>query len=166
MKRIITILGTLLTVIVLMSGSAVAQPTWHYAVDVADSEDCTNPDWALGAPNPYDAALGTNGLDPKLGWMLLDLGSGNEMGASQDFTVYASSSVLEYYRLYIWTGEAKDPLYPEDGWLRDDTQDYGFTTPSTPGMEWRYFHFVGISGICDPGDPYYGADIDAVGWYG
>jgi hypothetical protein len=86
------------------------------------------------------------------------------MGPNQDFTVYASSSVLEYYRLYIWTGQGIDSWYPEEGWLRDDTQDYDFTTPSTSGKEWRYFKFVGISGVCDPADPVYGADIDAVGW--
>jgi hypothetical protein len=163
MRRLITILGILVTVTIIISGSAVAQ-VWHYAVAVTDYYDCLNPDYALYAPNGQHAALGVDTPYQKLGWIILDLGEDNEMGRNQDFTVFASSAVLEYYRVYISVGTTE--WEPEEGWFGNDSEDHDFTTPGTPNREWRYIKLVGISGICDPGDPDYGPDIDAVGWYG
>jgi hypothetical protein len=162
MRKAIMFLGIILiATVILLSGSAVAQ-TWHFAVSIYDYEYVTDRFDILGPPNGEEAHLGQNPLT--LGWIIVDLGEDNEMGRDQDFTVFASSPVLEYYRVYISSDTFE--WVPEDGWFGNDSEDHDFTTPGTTGGSWRYIKLVGISGICDPPDPVFGPDIDAVGWYG
>jgi hypothetical protein len=159
MRKAIMILGTILiAAVIIISGSAVA--TWVYAhwIDEDDTPDIN----FIDALDGDQAALGQTGPPLVLGWVILDLGSGNEMGRNQDFMVFANSPVLEFYRVYISVGSTE--WVPEDGWFGNDSEDHDFTTPGTSGGSWRYIKLVGISGICDPGDPEYGPDIDAVGW--
>lgn len=162
MKRSIAILGTILiTVVILISGSAVAP--WHHAVGIYHYENVSDRFNILGAPNGTYASLGFDGPPPELGVIVLDLGSGNEMGPSQDFTVFADTAVEEDYSAAVAESPEDDGVWVGDG---EDTQDFNFTTPSTPGMEWRYIILIGTSGVTafSGGDYYYGPDIDAVGW--
>ena len=157
MKKLITILGILLTVTILISGSAVA--TYVYAI-AQTNDDCTNPNNALGPPNGTYATIGR---DPDiLGWILLDLGSVNAMPSSQDFVVFAETLVAEDYD--VWVGENTTIEYLH--WVGRGTDDRNeiFTTPSEPDAgSWRYILIIGASGV-KPGDYDYGPDIDAVGW--
>ena len=158
MRKALAVIGILLTVIVLISGSVVA--VWHYAVSIYDYEDVINPSYILGQPDPYFASLGDCG---RLGWILLDLGSGNEMGPSQNFTVFANSPVYE--ENYVYVGET--PNIGATMWVGqgNDMVNETFQTPSTPFKSWRYIFIQAITGVWVPDDPIYGPEIDAVGWY-
>jgi hypothetical protein len=161
MRRLITILGITITIMILISGSAVA--TWHYANYVIDYDKCRNPYYAVGAPDGYYATHGFETPYYRLGWILLDLGSGNEMGPDQNFTVFASSYYPEYYNVSI----SEEPNYETTIFIgRDeDTSSHDFKTPLTPDKSWRYILLEGFSGSYSPPlDPYYGPEIDAVGW--
>ena len=160
MKKLITILGILLAVTILLSGSAVA--AWVY-VTVDYSEDCTYIDEIEGAEDDVFASLGEDRLpfDGILGWVFLDLGSGNEMGPSQDFTVFASSSVSEYYDVFVQASDHHSPIFVGND---EDTANHVFTTPSLLGVTYRYIIRIGDSGVRGDG-PAWGPDIDAVGWY-
>ena len=158
MRRTVAICGTfLIAAVLIISGSAVA--AWYYAVSVDDGADYTDGNEMLGSD---DDDHGTLGIDSplRLGWISLDLGSGNEMGPSQDFTVFANSADSEEYSVHV-----QDPGKNVPVWLGNnyDLADHDFTTPSTFGKTWRYIILVGESGL-DTGDYAYGPDIDAVGW--
>ena len=166
MRKTVAIFGTLLiTVMILISGSAVAAWVWanHYE---APYTYCSNPGQAVGAPDGSYASLGFDGPPPELGWILLDLTSSNAMGSSQDFRVVAATPVNESYA--VWVCETTDlqfKLYVGSGW---DTENLTFTTPSNPpAASWRYIYIMGTSGVtagAGGGDYEYGPDIDAVGW--
>ncbi|UCE36801.1 MAG: hypothetical protein JSW00_14985 [Thermoplasmata archaeon] len=163
MRRFIAILGTLLiAMVIIISGSAVA--TWVYVTWI-DEDNTSNTDNINGAPDDNYASLGEDGPPPVLGWVLLDLGSGNEMPFSQEFTVFADSSMEENYS--VWVGETTEKAtmsYVGDG---SDLDDEIFTTPSQPfNGSWRYIYIEATSGLTafEGGDYVYGPDIDAVGW--
>ena len=165
-KRFTTTLGILLIVTILISGSVVAG-TWHHVTWIFE-EDTTNTDNINGAPDGSDATIGVNGIFPnpdKLGWVFLDLGSGNEMGLSQNFTVFANSSVREEYD--VWVSETNETISPMDYCGRgNDTYPEEFWTPSTHGKVWRGIYIKGVTGVIGTiPDPIYGPDIDAVGWW-
>jgi hypothetical protein len=161
MRKAIMFLGTILiATVILISGSAVA--TWYYANYVIDYDKCRNPYYAVDAPDGYYATLGVETPYQRLGWILLDLGSGNEMGPDQNFTVFASSYEQELYKVSI----SEEPDYETTIYIgqgRDDMDQY-FFTPLTPDKSWRYILLEGFSGSYTPLDPYYGPEIDAVGW--
>lgn len=164
MKRIGTILGILLTVTILISGSAVA--TWVHADHHEPAyTDCENPTYAEGADNDEYASLGHDDPSPVLGYILLDLGSGNEMPPWQDFTVFADTDVNETYHVSVAPDDNPNATqYVGTGW---DTEDLIFQTPGgPPGTLWRYIFLEGITGqpASGGGDYYYGPEIDAVGW--
>jgi hypothetical protein len=151
------ILGTLLTSMIIISGFSVAP--WYYIVNVHSSGNCTLINNIVGADDGKYATIGQN--TSTLGWVVIDLGSSNAMGANQDFTVFAQTLFKEEYNISV----AETP--EDDGWYLgsgDDEKNYNFTTPSDPGYSWRYIIIRGWSGIF-PGDYTYGPDIDAVGWY-
>ena len=160
MRKLITILGTLLiAVTILISGSAVAPwVTWIYEENTSDT------DYINGAPNGYYASLGKNGPPAVLGLVVLDLGAANAMGPNQQFTVFADSSVSENYTVAVSETAEDDGVEVGSG---EDTQNHTFYTPSTPRKSWRYIILTGTSGVTAyaGGDYYYGPDIDAVGWY-
>lgn len=162
MGKAITTLGILLIVTILISGSAMAAWVW---VTWIDEEDTSNTDNIDGAPDTYVISLGQDGTPPVLGWVLVDLGSGNEMPPSQDFRVVAQSSVEEDYDVFI--GITSDVPYMQYVGSGIDTRNETFTTPASPptGM-WRYILLQGQSGVTGAlgGDHEYGPDIDAVGW--
>jgi hypothetical protein len=160
-KRFGIILGIILTIIILISGSAVA--AWVY-VTVYDYDDCTNIYEIEGTDDDTYATLGEN--PSTLGWVILDLGSGNEMPPSQDFTVFTYSTESENYAVSVSTGALPDDWVPVNDQVigDDDLDDHDFTTPSTPLKLWRYIKLVGLSGSVTMGDPTYGPEIDAVGW--
>ncbi len=164
MRRFIAILGTLLAMMILISGSAVAP----WAVAITDYDTVTNRVEALGADNGDCASLGEfiPPAAPELGWMILDLGFGNEMLDSQVFTVYHRSSEPENYSVSISTGQFQDDWVAVNNPFTgdDDLADNDFTTPSTPGKEWRYIKLVGLTGSISPSDPIFGPEIDAVGY--
>jgi hypothetical protein len=164
MRKAITILGTILiAAMILTSGSAVA--TWYFADHVEDYERCHNPDDAVGAPDYEYATLGVETPILRLGWIILDLGSGNEMGLNQNFTVFASSTYPELYDVFV--SENASWEYKEMFWVGQDydTANHDFTTLSTPEKQWRYIGLEGKSGaVSPPQDPFYGPEIDAVGW--
>ena len=163
MRRNVAILGILLTVVILISGSAVAP--WHFVAWVQE-DHTTNPDYIDGAPNGDDASLGEYipPADPVLGWILLDLGSGNEMGPGQDFTVFADNPVNETYDVGVSPDTSPaHTQYVGSGW---DTENLTFQTPGEPfNGEWRYIFIQGTSGDLTFMDPIYGPEIDAVGWW-
>jgi hypothetical protein len=158
MRRFITILGILLTAVILISGSAVA--AWVF-VTVHSSDDCTDIDEIEGIHDDTYATIGEN--PSTLGWVLLDLGSVNAMPSSQDFVVFAQTPVAEDYN--VWVGES--PVIGFMNWVGLGTDDGNetFTTPSLPPTaSWRYILIIGASGVGFGGDYAYGPDIDAVGW--
>jgi hypothetical protein len=161
MRRYLTIFGIILTVVILLSGSAVA-PDWHYAEEVALHYQCTYEEEALGYPDGVDATIGEN--PDKLGTIVLDLGADNEMGDSQDFTVFASSVYYEEYDVGV--SEDTNPGNFTGVGSGNDTSDNYFRTPSTKGKSWRYIIIEATSGHGGPSEDYYGPEIDAVGWYG
>jgi hypothetical protein len=163
MRRFIAILGTLLiAVVIIISGSAVA--TWVY-VTVYSSNSCTDITDIEAAEDNVYASLGQDGPPPVLGWVLLDLGSVNEMPSSQDFTVFADTSVEENYSVWVGiTNVIATMSYVGQG---SDLDDEIFQTPSQPAHGgWQYIYILGTSGIAGAvgGDYAYGPDIDAVGW--
>ncbi|UCE74068.1 MAG: hypothetical protein JSV56_13780 [Methanomassiliicoccales archaeon] len=155
MRKILMILGTLLTVTILLSGSAVA--IWYYAQD-ASGTDCTNELNARFAPDGNHATVGKN--PSTLGNLVLDLKT-NPMGNSQDFTVFANSVVNETYHVEVMTDDLTINTSVGDGW---DTENLTFTTPSAPGHNWQYIIIHGVTGLTNINDPIYGPEIDAVGW--
>jgi len=163
-KRFGIILGILLIATILLCGSAVAP----WTVSTSGSTNCTNPDNALGASGTSgDATVGQN--PSTLGVLMLDLGSGNEMGADQLFTVYgyiSINNINETYNITIYVDDDLRVSYgPYNGW---DSEELEFTTPlSPPDPEWRYIEITGRSGQTyfeNQYDTIYGPEIDAVGW--
>jgi len=156
----------LLTVVILISGSAAAP----YAVDWvrAYTTNCTHESWALGIPDTDNATIGKNS-PPLLGVLMLDLGSGNEMGADQLFTVYGwaggGTNIYETYNITIYTDGFNDSYGPYNGW---DSTSLNFYTPSSPqAAEWRYIGITGTYGEVQGGNQYdtiYGPEINAVGY--
>ncbi|UCG68824.1 MAG: hypothetical protein JSV09_13660 [Thermoplasmata archaeon] len=163
MKRFIAIIGTLLTVTILLSGSAVA--TWVYAISYYLEEDCTNPDDALYQENDEWATLGENDPEAKLGRLYLDLGSTNAMPPSTNFTVFGAAAldgnINETYSVTVMSHDMSENSSVWTGW---DTEDCVFTTPSKLGIQWRYIKLHGMTGLTNMDDPIYGPEIDAVGW--
>lgn len=163
MRKAILIFGTLLiTITILISGSVVAP--W---VTVYNWGDCTNIYSIENAPNGSYASIGINATmidPPKLGWVELDLGAGNAMGPSQQFTVWAESPVREMYAVLVAVTPEDDAWFLGFG---NDTLNTIFTTPPNLGYSWRYIIIIGMTGVPMPsgGDIAYGPDIDAVGWY-
>jgi len=166
MRRTVAISGILLiTVVLIISGSAVAAWHWIDHYEPLYTVNCTSPWDAENAPDNDYASLGDDGPPPVLGWILLDLDLGNEMGPSQNFTVFAQSSVEENYTVYVSeTTDLQYKLYIGSGW---DTENLTFQTPSSPPTaKWRYILLVGVTGYAGGiGDYAYGPDIDAVGWW-
>jgi hypothetical protein len=167
MRKAVMILGTvLIATMIFISGSAVAG-TWHYIDHVESSNYCTNPNYAVGYDDRFYASIGINGSPPTLpvlGAICLDLGSGNEMPPSQNFTVFASSTISEIYDVWV----TDDPADVENHvWVGEnsDTANHYYTTPSTPDMSWRWVYIQGLTGDDINRDPAYGPEIDAVGWY-
>jgi len=157
MKRVGTILGALLiAAIIIVSGSAVA----NWAQSVYSHPNCTDWDEARFAPDGDLASVGEDGAPPILGVLTLDLGAGNEWGASQDFVVYGDvpEGINETYLIKVITKDWKTESSMWPGW---DSEDLTFTTPSTPGLVWRYIRIIGTSGAND----IWGPEIDAVGYY-
>lgn len=161
MRRMIPILGIfLITILIIISGSSVA--VWKYIDHVDGYYQCTNPTWAVGSPDGQDATIGVSTPREKLGWIVLDLGEGNEMGPSQNFTVFHSTAENETYTLTIWTVNNDTwHVYPLDYW---DTENLVFQTPPTSGKSWRYVQFDALDGSTGPQDWIYGPEVDAVGW--
>ena len=159
MRKTGAILGTLLIAAVLIiSGSAAATWVW---VTLHSSNNCTSPGNIAGVPDGNEASLGNYGPPAVLGWIITELGSGNEMPNNQDFTVFAASSLNESYDIYV--GETSNPAatqYVGTGW---DTEDLTFQTPSTGKDAWRFIYLEGKTGTLT-GDPAPGPEIDAVGW--
>lgn len=164
MRKIIMIPGIILiAAVLLISGSAVAQ-SWHYIEDYGENANCTNPEEAIGIPDGDFATMGQNGDPNKLGYCVYDLGATGAMGPNQDFTVFASSLVEEWYHVRVSEGSGGNSGTLVGYGL--DTQNENFTSPSAPGT-YRYIIIEGESG--DPGygdDDIYGPEIDAIGWYG
>jgi hypothetical protein len=159
MKRILTLSGILLTMIILINGSTVAGTT-HWIVDVAWENHCTNPDNAEG---PYDGKYASIGENPDTpGEILLDFGAGNGIPNGYEFTVYASSSVYETYDVSVNTAaDNDDHTYVGRG---GDTGDENFNAPATGGP-WRYVYIDCVFGDEYNLDPAFGPEIDAVSWY-
>jgi len=157
MKKMVATFGTLLiAAVIILSGSATAAT--HFVKYISESY-CTNIGYIDGPPDNLSASLGQDGTPPRYGTVRLDLGSGNEMGASQVFTVfYANNTESEQYQVFV--GEDLDEFYLVGS--GNDQADRNFTTPNW-GSSWRYIILVGISGS-STGDPAYGPEIDAVGW--
>ncbi len=163
MKRYTAILGILLTITILISSSALAQPTWHYAQDYSQI-NCTDPGEALYAPDDDHASCGKN-TPQVLGTLTLDLGQNSDdwMGPNEDFTVWGQpGGVNESYDVGLIDSKGNPSA---GGWSGYDAADLTFTTPSGEAR-WRYIVITGTSGGTDAGDPIYGPEIDAVGWYG
>ena len=152
MRRIVVILGTLLIgMVIIISGSVTAAT--HFVKYINESY-CTNIGNIDDSPDGLSASLGQN---PYYGTVILDLGSGNEMGARQVFTVFANDSGnSEDYQVFV--GEDLDEFYLVGS--GNDQADHNFTTPNW-GSSWRYIILVATSGSSDP---IYGPEIDAVGW--
>jgi hypothetical protein len=162
MRKNIVIFGTILIAAVfIISGSAVA-PYVHNI----DDENTTSIGNIDGAPDDVYASIGeyTPPATYELGWVWLELNLSDEMGPSQDFTVYAGyvDGSEESYDVYV--GETRDVeglAYVGRG---NDTSDEIFTTPSQPfNAEWRYIFIEAVTGALTS-DPAYGPDLDAVGW--
>ena len=165
MRRLITMLGILITVTILISGSAVAG-TWHYGQDVAFEEDCTNPTYILYAPDEDIASIGRDYPTPVLGRILVDLGEDNWMGPNQKFTVFGGSLLDPFKEEYdVWVSEDSETIDYEDYCGRGDDREYEeFQTPSDLEKEWRYIYIHAVLGNPNS-DLAFGPDIDAVGWY-
>jgi hypothetical protein len=162
-KRIGTILGILLTVTILISGSAVA--TWVYARYIIDYDDCTNITEILYADDLIHATIGQN--PSTLGWVIVDLGAGHGMGPNDEFTVvaygnYLDNSKSEDYEVSVGMNPYSFVYVGSD----DDQENHTFTTPNY-GSDWRYIYIEGATGVSPPldgTDRYYGPEVDAVGW--
>jgi hypothetical protein len=162
MRKAIMILGTILiAAVILISGSAVAA-TWHYGVSIVEYYHCTSPDDVIDQPDDEYCSLGTSAQD--LGWILINLSYGHGMGPEQQFWVFADSTYPEQYQVFI----SAEPNYETSyeigyGW---DNNDKDFYTPDeiAPVNGWLYILLLGKTGDPHP-DPWYGPDIDAVGWY-
>jgi hypothetical protein len=164
MRKTIAILGTLLIAAVLIiSGSAVA--AWYYIDHVETELYATNSGNIVGGPDSSFATCGQNGRPNKLGYIVGDLGSGNEMGPLQDFTVFANmtNGINETYDVLVSEHpNLVDFVYVGSGW---DSENLVFTTPGTDPSSWRYIWINGTSGYTHPTfDPIHGPEIDAVGW--
>jgi hypothetical protein len=161
MRKPIMILGTLvITAVIIISGPAIAG-TWHYGVSIVDYYNCSNPNDVLGAPDGEHCTLGTTALE--LGWIIVNLSYGHEMGSNQEFWVFADSACTEYYYVVISTDisfETSHEYLP----VSDDTDHY-FFTPNEPTAGWLYIMLVGYTGVPEGADPHYGPEVDAVGWY-
>jgi hypothetical protein len=167
-KKHMTVLGALLTLTMLIGTSVPVQAqTWHYGQSIYygywGTQNCHNATNALSGPNTLFATAGTNGPPPALGKCVIDLGSGNEMGPNQNFTVFATSVVNETYWVTVWVDNTSRH---STGWYGYDVKNYEFFTPPTSGKLWRFIEIVGITGSISGSDPIYGPEIDAVGWYG
>lgn len=158
MRKALAIIGVLLTATVLISGPAVA--VWVF-VTYYDPGISTYPGNIDGPPDGYYATLGQNDDPPVLGWMLVDLGFGNEMPNDQGFTVFANSTESEEYSVYVKVLPSSEAYYVGSNY---DTADHVFTTPQQSGPIYRYILLVGESGRISDSDPIYGPDLDAVGW--
>jgi hypothetical protein len=161
MRIIGKIIGTLMiTALLIISGSANAG--WYYITRVEYELNCTSSSDAIGRPDGNHATVGTN--PSTLGEIILDLGTGTSMQGGQEFTVYASSSFKETYKLRLLS----DPSEIASSWWTgcDDTTDEDFTAPSPPQNEiWRYFEIHSEEGnISEETDPDYGSEIDAIGF--
>jgi hypothetical protein len=159
MRKTIMMTGTILIVAVILISGAVA--AWVYVDRLYSSYNCTDPDEALGVDDGIHASLGQVGPPPVWGWMFLELNISDVMPNSQDFTVYAESSIEETYLVSV--SETPDPdeaTYVGTGY---DTDDEIFTTPSTGGGAWRYI-LIEAETSSTVWDPAPGAEIDAVGW--
>jgi hypothetical protein len=160
MKRLITILGILITITILLSGSVIAG-TWHYGVYVEDSHNCYATNNILGAPDGSNCTLGTSELE--LGWIIINLSYGHEMGSEQWFIVFASSACQETYDVFI--SEQPDFATSHKCGNGTDDIDCTFWTPRDQTEGWLYIKIVGTYGDPEGADPHYGPEIDAVGWY-
>ena len=160
MRKGIMILGTILIAMVLLiSGSAVAQ--WKY-VEWIDYRDVTNRDGINGPENNDPVSLGNVGPPVECGWILCDLGSGNEMSNSQHFTVFAACTVNVHNESYnVSVGESLDDMINVGTGY--DTMSMVFQTPSTGGDAWRYINLTAYFSDTRA-DPAPGAELDAVGW--
>jgi hypothetical protein len=162
MRKAIMILGTILiAAVILISGSAVAA-TWHYGVSIVEYYHCTSPDDVIDQPDDEYCSLGTSAQD--LGWILINLSYGHGMGPEQQFWVFADSTYVEEYLVFVCAEPNYQTTYPVgEG---SDTADEDFFTPVThcPVDGWIYILLIGKTGDARP-DPVYGPDIDAVGWY-
>jgi hypothetical protein len=157
-RKILTIIGTLLTVTIVLSGSVVA--TWVYAQN-AWGTDCTNELNARFAPDGNHATAGKNN-PPTLGTLYLDLGSTNKMPPDTEFTVFAGSAVMENYSVEVMTDDLTLNTTVGYGW---DTENLTFNTPSDQGHLWQYIIIHGVTGLTRwPDDQIYGPEIDAGGW--
>ncbi|UCE73424.1 MAG: hypothetical protein JSV56_10390 [Methanomassiliicoccales archaeon] len=158
MRKILMILGTLLTVTILLSGSAVA--TWVYAQD-AWGTDCTNELNARFAPDGNHATAGKNN-PPTLGTLYLKLANDDKMPPDTEFTVFAGgSAVNETYRVEVMTDDLTINTTVGEGW---DTENLTFKTPPDQGHEWQYIIIHGLTGLTNLWDTIYGPEIDAGGW--
>jgi len=163
MRKAIMILGTILiATVILISGSVVA--IWYHIIYLYDDYQCTNPTYALYSPDGDHATIGEN--DPEvLGKIILDLGSGNEMGSNQNFTVFADTNLNETYDVSVISSDLTAMIMVGSGW---DTEDCEFYTPSTPVVLWRYIQINATSGYIvfnEPVDVIYGPEVDAVGYW-
>lgn len=162
MRKNILILGTLLiTTVIIISGSAVA---WAYVRTILVNSSCSNLNEILGSEDDTHATLGSGSSSP--GSATLDLGSGYEMPANQDFTVFADGSVVgngktEYYEVFV----SQNNMTFETVGTNDDQSDHVFTTPNY-GSSWRYIiiECTENGGDYDLSlDPLYGPEVDAIG---
>jgi hypothetical protein len=166
MRRRYAILGTIFTAAMLINISGIVQ-AWTYAdhveYGVGGTVNCTNPDYAVGAPNEQFASVGID-VPPTRGNLVLDLGSNSSYwivtGAGDDFTVFANSTTQETYWVYVWHPDKSVENFI--GW-GNDTQDYSFDIPVDDGEEYRYVQIWPYTADTAK-DPAYGPDIDAVGW--
>jgi hypothetical protein len=164
-ERLGTILGILLTITILISGSAVA--VWHYARVITLNDDTTNEVEILYAPDDVHATLGENGPPKALGFVVVDLGVSHEIPHNTEFWVFATPGA--FYNNYkpeeylVAVGESSDSFELVGG--DDDQGDHVFTTPNKPGNLYRYILITGTDGKDGAaGDTIYGPEVDAVGW--
>lgn len=158
MKKLITILGILVTITILLSGTAIA----GFAAQIVAYSNCTNRYEILDEPDDVHATIGVN--PSTTGWIIVDLGSDNLLRNNQAFTVYADSVEVEDYSVYLWIYEdypSGSPTFIDYG---QDDADEVFYAPSTPDTAWRLVEIRGESGnINIYEDPIYGPEIDAIG---
>jgi hypothetical protein len=155
MKRIGTISGIAIIIMVLTSGSAFG--TWYYAVSVYDYEDCTDPSNALYAPDNNYTSLGKDDTE-ELGWIRLDFGFFGGVPPGGNFTVFSNSLISENYSLILIATDGKTG---STGWYGlSDTSDQELQAPL--GYRWRFVEIRAEDGV--HGDYGYGPDIDAVGY--
>ena len=162
MRRFVAIMGILLTVTILISGSAVA--TWVYGRSIHSYSQCTNIDDILGPEDDDHATIGVGVPSEDTGWVIVDLDAGHGVDANTEFTVFAWGSGTpnnksENYNVSIGMTTSALVYVGSD----DDQENHTFTTPNY-GSDWRYILIEGTSGETGLGDPIYGPEITAVGW--